>query len=161
MSRYRLMMGRSPAPRLTSPRGSHAGPTPIIPTIRRRTKTLRRTGAGERPRPVLTQGIGARGFGRHGILQARKTAWALPPLSVGIAQGPSQSKAKARNRHLGTATMTGLASQAMPRGLRDEHRGSSRRRPLRRSAIECHSRKPTRSATYRERGTHPRDRRSH
>src|SRR5712692_3339171 len=118
-------------------------------------------GSGERPRPWLTQGIGASDFGRHGILQARKTAWVLPPLSVRIARGPSQSKAKARNRHLGTATMTGLASQAMPRGLRDELRGSSRRRPLRRSAIECHSRKPTRSARYRERGTQYRDRRSH
>src|SRR3989454_6912454 len=101
-------------------------------------------GSGERPRPWLTERIGGSDFGRHGILQAKKRLGASP-LSVRIAHGPSQSKAKARNRHLGTPTMTGLASQAMLRGLRDELRGSSRGTPV----------------TYRERGTHPRDRRSH
>src|SRR2546426_12774560 len=100
-------------------------------------------GSGERPRPWLTERIGGSDFGRHGILQAKKRLGASP-LSVRIAHGPSQSKAKARNRHLGTATMTGPAKQC-PAAFATNLVGASRGTPV----------------TYRERGTHPRDRRSH
>jgi hypothetical protein len=75
-------------------------------------------GGGERPRPWLTQGIGASDFGGHEILQARKSARVLASLSAQIASGPNQLKAKARNRHLGRNSDDDGLGQAVPRGLR-------------------------------------------
>ncbi len=96
-------------------------------------------GSGERPRPWLTQGIGASDFGAHGILQARKSAWVLASLSAQIAHGSSHSKAKARNRHIGRNSDDDGPSQP-----------SNASRPSRRTPWE-----QPRDASYLPRAGHP------